>query len=337
MKTLAITGLSVLIGLIGLLFAFGLTRSNEGPPESPDVPIQAAPGGTSAEAALPAAKASEVGGERALVGSGALLRVVDESGAPIADAVLAIQRGASHAPGVAVEQVAADAEGRIDLGALAPGGNWFVGAPDFDWSAVDAVDREVVLDRLPLARIEAVDVFGSSSFAGKRVRWLGDPALTTNVKGAEKIKAVQLVAGEELHVALQELAVGAVRFESDAPLGAEVTMWFREVVPVPAGSDDADWDIERYFRTTLRVEPESFERQAYDFLVNPAEYRVDVRVKWAAADFDTISAETRLSLEVRAGEVQVLRVNLLDKLLENLARVAEGNPELEQVLSKMGG
>ena len=831
MKTLAITGLSV---LIGLLFAFGLTRSNEGPPELPDVPIQAGPGGTSAVAALPATKAleREVGGERALVGSGALLRVVDENGAPIADAVLAIQRGASHAPGVAVEQVAADAEGRIDLGALAPGGNWLVGAPDFDWSAVDAGDREVVLERLPLARIEAVDVFGSGSFAGKRVRWLGDPALTrlfpwmetigawrvmgagalewgrlprfgldsyvgfdweldarctmvfagldverliedqvgrvsevayrlelrrhsghaqprlvfldadgapreaaqvrlwcngvfvrdaftdaegvvpidfhmadeaevaadlriellvpgaepmvaigdldalreagewvfdgssrtldvrvetqfplefsvahsalhqggaeaphlmdkaeayahlkqeslhfealdaegratitsrslanshcvvlrhdasgllvmglcglyaahpvvfeapqlcdltavpsqasasnwrvqltgkssqfggsflidtgepqaltpgrqtlrlpfgryfvqlrsahdwleerslyleqaqqelpvdipklrrvqaqitrnfpdggfpdqvvlqrrtdqrelqlvdregrfdvwvaedmelsdmaigvtlpgatyqgfwvkpktvepdtgqgarlvyhinearlrvsvprmafaevvevtqfaggfkqwgtqpirggqavfdspagsvelsTNVKGAETIKPVQLVAGEELHVALQDLAVGAVRIESDLPLGAEVVMWFREVVPVPEGFDEEDFDTGRYFRTTLRVEPESFERQAYDFLVSPAEYRVDVRVKWAAADFDTIFAETRLSLEVRAGEVRVLRVNLLDKLLKNLAREAEGNPDLEQVLVELGG
>ena len=62
--------------LIGLLFAFGLTRSNEGPPELPDVPIQAAPGGPSAEAALPAAKENEAKGGRAQVGSGALLRVV---------------------------------------------------------------------------------------------------------------------------------------------------------------------------------------------------------------------------------------------------------------------
>ena len=196
MKALTITGLSV---LIGLLFAFGLTLSNEGPPELPDVPIQAAPGGPSAEAALPAAKANEANGERALVGSGALLRVVDEAGAPVADAVLAIELDASAGRGAletadaeglpTVERVTADATGRIALSSLPRAGDWYVSAPGFDWSAVDAGDREVLLERLPLARIEAVDVFGSSSFAGKRVRWLGDPALTRLFPWMETIGA----------------------------------------------------------------------------------------------------------------------------------------------------
>ena len=203
MKALVILGLGLLIGL-------GVVLGVQGSRDGLDVQVPLDAGVRLERTGLPDAAArarksvvsaheAAVGQERAAVGAGAQLQVVDDAGAPVADAVLAIELDASAGRGAletadaeglpTVERVTADATGRIALSSLPRAGDWYVSAQGFDWSAVDAGDREVLLERLPLARIEAVDVFGSSSFAGKRVRWLGDPALTRLFPWMETIGA----------------------------------------------------------------------------------------------------------------------------------------------------
>ena len=149
--------------------------------------------------------------------------------------------------------------------------------------------------------------------------------------GARPLSGVEVSAGDQLVVNVPDQAFGAVKVLSDAPLRGYSTVYFCMV------SDELNFQEGTHFGIGNWLSDSERGNEHFDAVVGAADYEVTAALRWTVSQTDSITVQQTFLHQVRANEIGILEVKLLDQLLDKLRAGADTNPDYAAALLELGG